>query len=421
MRCSNHKDYVRWVCSGLFLAIALSLPVVNFGQHSWHAIQFDSGTGFAINPVQSTAPASTRSSVASLKGWGHESIGLNALHWRGAIDREVYAGQPDANQFRLDISTGLRRALNEHVETGIEVSAFQGTSWERSLRFQEEWRAFAAGSWSGRWWMALRNDGRTGRIYVEKHTWNYASNGGFDRGEFNVGAELRLPILTRVRGQVRLNKIGQRRTHHLADLVVVVHHQELQFHNWAMREGPVGNGIDVRSAASAAAGEGWQGFRLWTETEGTVRFELTEHRGLRGGVDVGFMHRVDAVRGTYNQNRTLMAVWVAGAHGAWAGKLRGTWYGVHNSGQSVYGEAGWDSYRYNHAVCEGRLERTICGDIGGFIAGGWQVWRSNALPIGWYQRSDWTAAWLRCGVVWQASTAPRWERHRSLKRRMAFE
>lgn len=419
MQCSCKRNQLRWVCSGLLLAIALAFPAVNFGQHSWHAVQFDAGTGFAINPLQSTAPISTHTSVASLKGWGHESIGLNTLHWKGAIDREVYSGQPDANQIRLDINTGLRRALNERVETGIEVSAFQGTSWEQSLRFQEEWRAFAAGHWSGRWWMALRNDGRTGRIYVEKHTWNYASNVGFDRGEFNVGAELRLPILTRVRGHVRLNKIGQRRTHHLADLVVVVHHQELQFHNWSMREGPVGNGIDLRSAASAAAG--WQGFRLWTETEGTVRFELTERRSLRGGIDAGYMHRVDAVRGTYNQDRTLMAVWVAGAHGAWAGKLRGTWYGVHNSGQSVYGEAGWDSYRYNHVVCEGRLERTICGDIGGFIAGGWQVWRSNALPIGWYQRSDWTAAWLRCGVVWQASTAPRWERYRALKRRMAFE
>lgn len=405
----------------MLLAIALAFPVVNFGQQSWHAIQFDAGTGFAMNPMQSTAPASTRSSVASLKGWGREGLGRNSLQWKGTLDREVYAGQPAANQVRSDISIGLRRALTKNVETGIQVNGFRGTTWERSLRFQEEWHAFAAGHWSGRWWMVLRNEGRTGRIYVEKHSWNYASNIGFDRGEFKVGAELRLPILTRVRGQVRLNKIGQRRTHHLADLVVVVHHQELQFHNWSLREGPVGNGIDVRSAASTAAGEGWQGFRLWTETEGIVRLDIAERHGLRGGVDVGWMHRVDAVRGTYNQDRALIGVWIAGAYAAWAGKLRGTWYGVHNSGQSVYGESGWDAYRYNHGVCEGRLERTIRGDIGGFVAGGVQVWRSNALPIGWYQRSDWTAGWIHCGVVWQASTASRWERRHALKRRMAFE
>ena len=220
----------------MLLAIALAFPVVNFGQQSWHAIQFDAGTGFAMNPMQSTAPASTRSSVASLKGWGREGLGRNSLQWKGTLDREVYAGQPAANQVRSDISIGLRRALTKNVETGIQVNGFRGTTWERSLRFQEEWHAFAAGHWSGRWWMALRNDGRTGRIYVEKHAWNYASNIGFDRGEFKVGAELRLPILTRVRGQVRLNKIGQRRTHHLADLVVVVHHQELQFHNWSFHK-----------------------------------------------------------------------------------------------------------------------------------------------------------------------------------------
>ena len=401
--------------------MALAFPVANFGQQSWHAIQFDAGAGFAHNPMQSTAPASTPSSVASLKSWGHESLGRNSLQWRGTLDREVYAGQPAANQFRSDISIGLRRTLSENVESGIEVNGFRGTTWERSLRFREEWCAFAAGHWSGRWWMALRNDGRTGRIYVEKHAWNYASNLGFDRGEFKVGAEFRLPILTRVRGQVHLNKIGQRRTHHFADLVVVLDHQELQFHNWTLREGPVGYGIDVRSAASTDAGEGWQGFRLWTQTAGTVCLEIAEHRGLRGGVDVGWMHRVDAVRGTYNQDRALIGVWVAGAHAAWAGSLRCTWNGVHNSGQSVYSEAGWDAYRYNHAVCEGRLERTIRRDIGGFVSGGFQFWRSNALPIGWYQRSDWTAGWMRCGLVWQASTASRWERHHALKRRMAFE
>ena len=421
MRCLRHKEDSNWVGSGLILAIALAFPVLSFGQQSWHAIQFDAGTGFALNPMQSTLPVSSFSSVASLKGWGRESLGRNALLWKGAVDREVYSGQPAADQFRLNMSMNVRRALSENVESGIEVIAFNGTNWEQSLRFQEEWRAFAAGHWSGRWWMALRNDGRTGRIYVEKHTWKYASNIGFDRGEFKVGAEFRLPILTRVRGQVRLNKIGQRRTHHLADLVVLVHHQELQFHDWALREGPVGNGIDVRSAASTATGEGWQGFRLWTETEGTVRLEIAERHGLRGGVDVGWMHRVDAVRGTYNQDRALVGIWIAGAHAAWAGKLGGTWYGVHNPGQSVYGDAGWDTYRYNHAVCEGRLERTIRGDIGGFVAGGFQVWRSNALPIGWYQRSDWAAGWTRCGVVWQASTAPRWERRHTLKRRMAFE
>ena len=115
--------------------------------------------------------------------------------------------------------------------------------------YREEWRAFDAGHWSGAWWMALRSEGRTGRIYVEKHGWNYGANLGFDRDEFHVGGEVRLPILTRVRGHIRLNKIGQRRTHHMADLVFALRHCEKQFRNWALSEGAGGNGLDFRSAA----------------------------------------------------------------------------------------------------------------------------------------------------------------------------
>ena len=132
MRCLRHKEDSNWVGSGLILAIALAFPVLSFGQQSWHAIQFDAGTGFALNPMQSTLPVSSFSSVASLKGWGRESLGRNALLWKGAVDREVYSGQPAADQFRLNMSMNVRRALSENVESGIEVIAFNGTNWEQS-------------------------------------------------------------------------------------------------------------------------------------------------------------------------------------------------------------------------------------------------------------------------------------------------
>ncbi len=421
MRCPRRNLFENLICRRILLAVALVFPASSFGQQSLHLIQFDAGSGFARTPMQSSGTPLCWSSATSLKGWGHERIGHNALHWRGALGLEAYSGQPEVNQSRLEAHIGMRRFLKEHVETGLEVNASKGTEWDRSLRFQEEWRVFYTANWGGKWWMSLRQAGRSCRIYIEKNEWSYASNVGFDRREFDVGTEVRIPIMTRVRGQVRLNRIRQRRTHHLADLVVELSHQETQFRNWMLREGPVGSGLEMRYAAHTDAGQGWQGYRLWTETEGTLRLEISEHFGLRGGVDLGWMHRVDAVRGAYDEDRALVGTWIAGAHAKWAGKARCTWNAVHSSGQTIYSERGWDTYRYTHTSCEGRLERTIRGDMGLFVAGGFQLWRSNALPVGWYQRSDWSSGWMRCGLVWQASTAPRWERRQPFKRRMAFE
>ena len=421
MRFARKKEVLTSVSTGMLLAIAVAFPVVNYGQQSQQFIQFDASTGLARNPMQAIGSGSHWTSASSLKGWGHAHMGRNALEWRGTLQREVYKGQPDANQSRLALHMGILRVLNEHVETGLSVDVSHGTDWARNLRFREEWHAFTAGHWGGRWWMALRNEGRVGRISIEKQDWTYVSNMGFDRGEFTVRADVRLPVMTRVRGQVRLNKIGQQRTHHLADLVFELDHQETQFRNWALSEGPVGSAFNVRSAALAATGGMWEGNRMWTETEGSVRLELTEYRGVSGGVQMAWRHRIDAVRGTYDEDRSLYGMWIAAAQTDWAAKARCTWNAVHSSGLAVYSETGWDTYRHKHIMFDGRLERTIRGGVGAFIAGEIQIWRSNALPVGWYQRSDWSSGWIRCGLVWQASTASRSERSRALKRRMAFE
>lgn len=420
MRCSSLRQNQLLACRGILFAGALAFSALCVGQQSLHAVQFDASSGMAYNPMQSAKAVWCSSMATSLKGWGHERVGHNALYWRGALGIEEYAGHPGARQHRRALDMGMRRVLSEHVETGIEAQASSGTEWERNLRYQEEWRAFYATHWSGKWWMALHNQGRASRIYVEKNAWNYAASMGFDRGEFAVGADVRIPIFTRVRGQVRLHKIGQRRTHYLGNIVFELRHRETQFRDWAMSEGPAGNEVGFRSAAHFVDGE-WLGYRLWTETGGAVRLEVSEHAGLTGGVNLGWVHRADAVRGIYDEDRARVEAWIAGSTAAWAGKARCSWNAVHHSGQSVYSEFGWDSYRYNHVTFQGRLERSIRGDAGAFVEGGVQLWRSNALPVGWYQRSDWTAGSLRCGVVWQASTAPRWERRHALKRRMAFE
>ena len=50
----------------------------------------------------------------------------------------------------------------------------------------------------------------------------------------------------------------------------------------------------------------WEGYRMWTETEGSVRLEVPEYRGLSGGVQMAWRHRIDAVRGTYDEDRSLL-------------------------------------------------------------------------------------------------------------------
>jgi len=421
MRFSSHNHFQKLIFCGSLFASILAFPAANFGQQSLHLLQFDSGLGFAQNPAQRDGGKSSWSTAASLKGLGHEHLGRNVLHWDGAIELEEYSNQREANRSRFDLNIGMRRSLNNRIEMGIVSHVFNGTVWERSLRFKEEWRGFSATHWSGRWWMAMCNEGKTGKLYVEKHQWTYQSNIGFSREEFDVGAEMRIPILTKVRGKVQLNKIGQQRTHHLADIIIELNHKEIQFRNWFLSEGPVGNGPFFRSAVVAIEGDGWSGYRLWRETAGALRLEMCERRGMTVGIDLGWMHRVDAVRGTYDEDRALVGAWITGSHKNWVGKVRCTWHAVKNSGQTVYSDLGWANYSYNQTICEGRLERILSGDVGVFAAGGFDLWRSNASRIGWYQRSDWTTAWMRCGVLWQGSTAPRWDRRRALKRRMVFE
>ena len=156
MRCSHFEPILTMVWSGIFLAIAVAFPAVNFSQQSLHSIQFDAGSGVARNPMQSTVSGLMGSSAVSMKGWGHQSAGRTVMHWKGSLKREAYSGQPVTNQFRINGHVGLRRALGDHAETGVEAGVSQGTVWERSLRYREEWRAFDAGHWSGAWWMALR-------------------------------------------------------------------------------------------------------------------------------------------------------------------------------------------------------------------------------------------------------------------------
>ena len=167
-------------------------------------------------------------------------------------------------------------------------------------------------------------------------------------------------------------------------------------------------------SARSAAGSEWMGHRMWSETEGEVRLEVPEHRGLSGGVEMAWRHRVDAVRGTTMRTAPWLGRGFPGANRAWSVKpgARGM---PSSAGQAVYSEQGWDTYRYNHVVCEGRLEQRS-------RRWGLRRWWIAAVAV---ERPVWMVpairlvVWLgRCGIVWQASTAPRWERRHALKRRI---
>ena len=112
-------------------------------------------------------------------------------------------------------------------------------------------------------------------------------------------AEVRLPILTRVRGHIRLNCTGHLPNLSHADLVFALHHCD----NFAIAlSEAVGNGLGFRSVARFAAGSEWMGYRMWSEIEGRCvrRFRNTE---VSACVEMAWRHRVDAVRGTYDEDR----------------------------------------------------------------------------------------------------------------------
>ena len=91
------------------------------------------------------------------------------MHWKGSLNHEAYNGQPAANQFRINGHVGLRRALGEHAETGIEAGVSQGTVWERSLRYRENGEHLmpAIGAARGGWHCAVK-DGQAG--FMSKNT-----------------------------------------------------------------------------------------------------------------------------------------------------------------------------------------------------------------------------------------------------------
>lgn len=405
---------------GLFGGLCLLSTTTAWSQvpSGAHTLHVEQGSGLAWNPAQDLTPQWSLLSVSRLRGWGQYQVGANRLSWSGRTHWQQYGDAAVDQRKRLECTAGLERALNGFITTGVAGHLFSGTSFERNLRHREEWHPYNANHWNARWWLALQNGHRFGRLYTEKGAWSYRSLNGFDRREFEFGSVCSFPVWKRVRGKRKLSKVGQQRSQHFANFMVEVSHSEKQFQTWLLQDGPVVGGAGFRSDAVSAAANDWDGFSLWSETEVAICLEFCPIKGVEGGMKGAWNRRVDAVRHAYDAEALNGALWVGGSNRHWAGLLRVEYDRTVNPALTVHTLGGWEAYANKHARMHGRLERQLKSGLAAFAHGDWQRWYSSASELGWHQRAGWTQWQVRLGLMWQRSSEPSWIQDHAISRRM---
>lgn len=367
------------------------------------------GVGVASNPqlTLESNPMVMLSRRAGVHG-SQRAQGVG-IRWMTFGEQTKFSNSDVPSLSRLGGLIQVDKSLSSAVRTGVDAAVDRGVGLEQDWRGREAWRAFERTLWQGTWWLELFDKGRTGRMTVQRGGAAYSSSRGYSRGTFGFGAELEIPAYCRVRGKLGLDKVGQSRTQHAGAFMFSLNHRQQNFLDWNIGEGAL-PAFDFLRADAVSIREMDAANRMWLTTEFAAGYGFPVFRGLQSGVQFAYAIRQDAGVESHDSQASEAQIWFETEQRQW--NLRGTasYSKQHMANQQIFGENGWAAYAFNVWHLEARGEFRIATDWRLFAAFGARGFDSDALPVGWYQRSSWRAISAETGVVWTRSNESRWER-----------
>ncbi len=373
------------------------------------------GMGVAVNPMYraaerdlSAGPTSFECRHVTLAGdWENSSTSFS---WRGTAETESFS-QAEIKGRHLVIADFLfQRQLNGSVVTGLKGSFRNGNKLEQDVRGREDWKLFLQSEWAGHWWLQLEDRHKKAKIFVRQGTLDYASTLGYSRNEFAMGSELRWSLFKRKRGQFRLHKIGQSRTQPAGKLVFKAAYRQWNFRDW--RGGDAAhlspnfmrtNSVSLEDGFTASP-------RHWLIAYGSLGYDFPVWNGVKSGLSLLWKKRDDVARLEFDSQQKQAGFWLRTEQPRWNACISGTMMDEVWVEQHAFTQAGWDGYSFRTFRLDGRAELKLNTDWRLFAAMSWREFDSDALPVGWRQRSDWTSGSVRIGCSWSRSNASLWSR-----------
>lgn len=149
---------------------------------------------------------------------------------------------------------------------------------------------------------------------------------------------------------------------------------------------------------------------MWLTTEFIAGYGFPAFRGLQSGVQFAYAVRQDAGVESHDSQASEVQVWFETEQKNW--NVRGTAGYAKQAliNQQIFEESGWAAYVFDTWQLEARGEVRVATDWRLFMACSARGFDSDALPVGWYQRSSWQAFSAEVGAVWSRSNESRWQR-----------
>ncbi len=373
------------------------------------------GTGVGWNPMRRTEEtglggnytAYQNQRLTLLGNWANRAT---RLQWIGRWNAESFAQDDiDSRQvFAGEVS--LERRLNAAIVSGVDGSWLHGALLEQDIRAKEDWRLFQQSEWSGRWWMRMNDRNREREIYLHRGKVDYTSQQGYSRDEFAAGLQWCWLLHKRKRGRFRLDKIRQARTQPAGKLVFTAEHQQQNFSNWRRFDALLPSSDFMRADAISLRDDRTVSPSQWLITQCSFGYDLPVWRGVKSGVRLLWVNRNDAARLEFDAQRKGFDFWLHTEQPMWNLRLKGTLFNEVWSDQYVFTDAGWDMFAFRSFRFDGRAEFKLNMDWRIFAAMAWCDFSSDALPVGWRQRSDWTSGTVQVGIIWSCSNASKWDR-----------
>ena len=385
-----------------------------------HEQHIETGWGMAGNPTYSLLSAASLTNAERLFARSEWDAGSSKLVFEGQAERLAYHAADAQDRKRIQGQTYFSRTLSDAVKTGITGALEYGEALEQDWRGREDWRVFERLKWQGTWWLVLSDQGRQGRISVDRGSSSYASERGYDQHTFSVAGSMSWPLYGRVRGNLKLSKVQQARTREVGRLECSVRHNQQNFLNWKAAEAPQTWQFRQREAVSLILDPAGSN-RMWLTTKASLGYRLPSIRMVESGVQGYWLGRSDEGHFAYNAEERGGQFWLKTEQPHWNLRTSLCYAECTLPEQQIATEQGWDVYAYQMTSWQGRAEYAIALDFKLFATWDVRCFRSDALPIGWYQRSDWESATVRVGMSWCHSNASRWNRRHAPKLRMKAE